>query len=315
MSYNNYYVDKRCCIKKCTTPCPTGPTGRIGLLGPIGTTGFTGPTGDIGPIGPIGPTGYTGPSPYDLNGNLDVSCNLIIDVSGIYFCDGTYIGHGSSFDISSNEFIHLKSSKDITIDPSNIFAVKGTLDMCGNNIIDVSLNLNTNINNQFLRYDVTNKQIWNKSIDYSSLSCDLSQNLIQSGNRDLSYNNIDISNNGRIYYDISNPSHIKFSQPGVYKIGTSVQFEHTTGGSGGDVYIYFQDSLGFIKNSGSTIRFSGSGDRSFNYVEIIHNITDITDYIKITCYTVITNMVAYAESETVNYPAAPSIVTTVIQIA
>jgi len=50
---------------------------------------------------------------FNISGNLDLSCNLIQDVSGIYFCDGTYIGHGSSFDISTNEILHIKSSQYI----------------------------------------------------------------------------------------------------------------------------------------------------------------------------------------------------------
>ena len=35
--------------------------------------------------------------------DLSMNCNTIGDVSGIYWCDGTYIGPGSSFDISTNQ--------------------------------------------------------------------------------------------------------------------------------------------------------------------------------------------------------------------
>jgi hypothetical protein len=56
----------------------------------------------------------------DGSGNLDLNCNLINDVSGINFCDGTYIGHGSSFDISTNEELHIKSSQDIIMDSSQV---------------------------------------------------------------------------------------------------------------------------------------------------------------------------------------------------
>lgn len=55
-------------------------------------------------------------NPFDINGNLDLSCNLINDVSGIFFCDGTYIGHGSSFDISTSEVLHFKSSQNVLLD-------------------------------------------------------------------------------------------------------------------------------------------------------------------------------------------------------
>jgi hypothetical protein len=55
-------------------------------------------------------------NPFDISGNLDLSCNLLLDVSGIYFCDGTYIGHGSSFDISTSEVLHFKSSQNVLLD-------------------------------------------------------------------------------------------------------------------------------------------------------------------------------------------------------
>jgi hypothetical protein len=41
--------------------------------------------------------------------NLSFACNDINDVSGINFCDGTYIGHGNSFDISTNEVLVLNT--------------------------------------------------------------------------------------------------------------------------------------------------------------------------------------------------------------
>jgi len=55
----------------------------------------------------------------DISGDLNLNCNLINDVSGIFFCDGTYIGQGDSFDISTNEVLHLKSSQTIELEASN----------------------------------------------------------------------------------------------------------------------------------------------------------------------------------------------------
>jgi hypothetical protein len=51
---------------------------------------------------------------YPATQDVDVSCNRIVDVSGISFCDGTYIGSGNSFDISSNQVLVLSG----TVDPS-----------------------------------------------------------------------------------------------------------------------------------------------------------------------------------------------------
>ena len=58
--------------------------------------------------GPIGPTGPIGPSIFDSSGNLDMSCNLITDVSSITFCENIVIegsstsGSGSAIAIGSN---------------------------------------------------------------------------------------------------------------------------------------------------------------------------------------------------------------------
>jgi hypothetical protein len=51
-----------------------------------------------------------------FNGNLSLNCNLLNDVSGINFCDGSYIGSGSSFDIST----------------SDVLVFSGVQDVCGN---------------------------------------------------------------------------------------------------------------------------------------------------------------------------------------
>jgi hypothetical protein len=51
-------------------------------------------------------------SNVDITGNLDLNCNLLNDVSGINFCDGTYIGEGNSFDISANQVLVLTGVQD-----------------------------------------------------------------------------------------------------------------------------------------------------------------------------------------------------------
>ena len=44
-----------------------------------------------------------------IRGDLEISCNRISDVSSITFCDGTYIGPGASFDISSADILKITS--------------------------------------------------------------------------------------------------------------------------------------------------------------------------------------------------------------
>lgn len=50
-----------------------------------------------------------------INDDLDLSCNLINDVSGINFCDGTYIGQGNSFDISTSQILKVKNTNGTTL--------------------------------------------------------------------------------------------------------------------------------------------------------------------------------------------------------
>ena len=72
--------------------------------------------GKQGPIGPIGPIGPAGPTPMDPSGNLDLSCNNLLDVSGIYFCNST----------------------SITTFSGECITISGCLDMSCNSIVDVS---------------------------------------------------------------------------------------------------------------------------------------------------------------------------------
>ena len=86
--------------------------------------------------GPQGPTGPTGPS-IDISGGLDLSCNPITDVSGIYFCDGTFIGEGSSFDISTNQIFKINVtdiSNAFVVDPSGNVGI-------GTNLPTIATNL------------------------------------------------------------------------------------------------------------------------------------------------------------------------------
>lgn len=68
-------------------------------------------------------------------GNLDMCCNLINDVSAITFCDGTYIGTGNSFDISTNETLKINDIFIIDVSNRHIGINKqpdDTIDISGN---------------------------------------------------------------------------------------------------------------------------------------------------------------------------------------
>ena len=48
-------------------------------------------------------------SSYPAIQDVSFGCNRLLSVSGIYFCDGTYIGHGASFDISTTLHVDIFS--------------------------------------------------------------------------------------------------------------------------------------------------------------------------------------------------------------
>jgi len=139
-AYNDYDVDQYAVLKSIGGLY----NGGVGFTSPAGTTigDFTIAGADVKAywfriydpsssflVGPQGPTGAAGASPFDASGNLDLSCNDIVDVSGIYFCDGTFIGEGSSFDISTNQVFKIKVT-----DSSNAFVI----DQSGNVGIDTA---------------------------------------------------------------------------------------------------------------------------------------------------------------------------------
>ena len=49
----------------------------------------------------------------EVSGDLELNCNNIFDVSSITFCDGTYLGPGNSFDISTSQILDIISNKTI----------------------------------------------------------------------------------------------------------------------------------------------------------------------------------------------------------
>jgi cytoskeletal protein CcmA (bactofilin family) len=92
----------------------TDLSGNLNVGGDTDLSGNLNVDGDTDLSGNLNVDGDT-----DLSGNLNVggylnmSCNEIFDISYISFCDGTYIGPGSSFDISTNQILKILSSKNI----------------------------------------------------------------------------------------------------------------------------------------------------------------------------------------------------------
>ena len=122
--YNSYFKSKRVESEICRFINDYSVINGGTINGDLTINGDTVMNGDLEISGNI-----------EINGNLDMSCNLINDVSGINFCDGTYIGHGASFDISTNEVLHLKTSQNIVIDGDTKFnnnvSIVGNLNIQG----------------------------------------------------------------------------------------------------------------------------------------------------------------------------------------
>ena len=141
-SYSNYQTYLK--YKNCCRPIgDTGPPGPVGPTGPAATIDIPGNKGEILYFSEtdtldntnnvfIQQGNVTINNNLVVTGNLSMNDNFINDVSGIYFSDGTYIGHGSSFDITTSERLDISAAGGITV--------------TGNLIIDSATTLNGDLN-------------------------------------------------------------------------------------------------------------------------------------------------------------------------
>lgn len=85
-----------------------------------------------------------------INGNLSMSDQFINDVSGIFFSDGTYIGLGSSFDITTSERLDISAAAGVTVNGNltvnDATTVNKTFHVIGNTTLE-NLFVNGSINN------------------------------------------------------------------------------------------------------------------------------------------------------------------------
>ena len=143
MSYSNYSTYLK--YKNCCRPIEdTGPPGPAGPTGPAATIDISGSKGEIlyfsetdnlvstdnvfiqeanvtinNNLVVTGTTYLNNTLEVTgnviINGNLSMNDQFINDVSGIYFSDGTYIGHGSSFDITTSERLDISAAAGVTV--------------------------------------------------------------------------------------------------------------------------------------------------------------------------------------------------------
>lgn len=154
-SWRTSTLHSRYCAPRSTggdcTQCPPGPTGQIGPTGPAGGGGG----GATGPTGPAGSGSAATWSQYAATRDVSFGCFQLRDVSGINFCDGTYIGHGASFDISSGERIDITSNSNVLIkNAADTSRINCGDDGFGNQRVEITANSNLN---RLTQYD---KQTW-----------------------------------------------------------------------------------------------------------------------------------------------------------
>jgi acyl-[acyl carrier protein]--UDP-N-acetylglucosamine O-acyltransferase len=144
---------------------------------------------------PVGGNSWVG----NATSQLDMNCYNIIDICSLSFCNGTYIGPGGSFDISSLQEIDIVSSKSITlnhlsyIDPSGkvsigISGISGLLDetltVSGNSLFNGNVNISGEL-------DVSSQAIFRDAVLMGS-SLDVSGEL-SVGQASVFYDSVSIS--------------------------------------------------------------------------------------------------------------------------
>lgn len=160
MSYPDYRTFLR--YKNCCRPIgDTGPPGPAGPTGPAATLDVPGNKGEILYFSENDNLDSTN-TIFITNGNVNINNNLVVsgnlsmndqfinDVSGIYFSDGTYIGHGSSFDIKTKQLLDINATGGISVTGNltvnDATTVNKTLDIIGNTTLE-NLIINGSINN------------------------------------------------------------------------------------------------------------------------------------------------------------------------
>ena len=105
----------------------------------------------------------------EVNGNLSMNNQFINDVSGIYFSDETYIGHGSSFDITTSERLDISAAGGINLNT------------------DVTINSNITINSNLTANTINTQRLLFPSGNYIDDNQDGVGQLYVNGNTTLAH--------------------------------------------------------------------------------------------------------------------------------
>ena len=217
---------------------------------------------------------------------------------------------GTSLTYTNGSFTNLNTQ--------NLSALNATitnLNLNNTTITNISLTQTTLSNIPYVRYNDTSKQLLYKNNHYGEFISTISQTALTNNTITLTYN---IYNSYGIIFNISNPSRIVIAQPGVYKIGTSIQFDRTTGAPSGKAqcYFWFRKNGQNIDNSATAVFIPSKNDIQCGYAEIIQSLVK-DDWIEINIGAEINDIDAhYAPATTSPFskPAIPSVITTIYQL-
>jgi hypothetical protein len=211
-------------------------------------------------------------SKLDVSGNvkirgiLDMSNNILQEVSGIYFSDGSYTGHGSSFDISSNETIKINNNMLVINTDGNIGIGKTNTSYN----LDVLNSIKTdNLNTINIRRDGNDNVYYFNDTIYALLYDDtFGGNALYIGGKftNYIYNNSSNNTNSCIFrLNLTNNNIISYGFVGIcYSISPTIlsglPFQYIASGDiSGSPYIGIGNSINLLDSpSGMTIGYAVS---------------------------------------------------------
>jgi len=247
----------------------------------------------------------------NINVKKEIHCR---DIEGIYgkfvrldcgFCNFHNIS-GENLTYTNGTFTNLSALN------ANIF----NLNLNNTTITNISLT-ETSLNNiPYVRYNDTTKQILYKNNHYGEFISTISQTALINNFKVLTYN---LYNSYGITLDNITPSKIVISQPGIYKIGTSIQFDRTSSSPSGKAqcYFWFRKNNQDILNSTTSVFIPNKNEIQCGYAEIIQSLNQ-NDWIEVVIGAEINDIDAHYSPATTSpalvKPAIPSVITTIYQL-
>lgn len=249
---------------------------------------------------------------------LNLSSNNI-QASNVNFLNGTFttisvtnvVGVSVTADLSNISGISLTYTNASF---TNLFATNATITNLNLNntfISNISLTSTSLSDIPYVRYNDNTKELLYKRNYFGEFISTQSQTNQGGTSRTLSYTN---SFTNGIFVNNLIPSQIIIPQDGIYKIGTSIQFDASEPSNKCNCFFWFRVTGTDIPDSATVVHVNSKGDIQSGYAEIIKNLSK-NQYVEICISSVTnTNIEAHVEPQTTLHPLVPSVITTVYQL-